>query len=351
MADFVNEFWGVCIAVVTVASILGCLVLLLSVSKGKVRRDAQGRIETTGHTWDEDLGEYNNPLPRWWMWLFVITIVFGLGYLVLFPGLGAYQGTLGWSSRGEYQGEVKAAEAEFGPLFKQYASRDLRQVAADPQARAIGQRLFLNYCAQCHGSDARGGKGFPDLTDRDWLYGGTPEAIQMSILNGRNGVMPSMAAALGGDEDVKHVATYVMSLSGGNYDSYAVFMGKKKFGACAACHGADGKGNPALGAPNLTDKVWLHGGGVENVMETIRKGRNSVMPAHKDFLGEDKVHLLAAYVWSLSGETAATAASAAGTPAPAAPEAAPVATPQAPASTREPEKTSQSQAPRYAQAR
>jgi len=330
MADFVSEFWGVCIAVITVASIVGCLLLLFSVSTGKVKRDANGQVQTTGHTWDEDLGEFNNPLPRWWMWLFIITIVFGLGYLAFYPGLGAFQGKLGWSSANEYQEELQKAEAQYGPLFKQYASRDLKLVAADPQARAIGQRLFLNYCSQCHGSDARGGKGFPDLTDRDWLWGGKPEDIKATIMNGRNGVMPVMGGSLTGDADVRNVASYVLSLSGSNEDGLAVFNGKAKFAACAGCHGADGKGNPLLGAPNLTDKVWLHGGGIENVMETIRKGRNSVMPAHKDFLGEDKVHLLAAYVWSLSNDTSSTAAAAPAAPVPAMPAAAP-ATPAAPA--------------------
>ena len=308
MADFISEFWSVAIAVITLVSILGCLVLLFSVSKGRVVRDAAGKIETTGHTWDDDLGEYNNPLPRWWMWLFILTIVFGLGYLALYPGLGAFKGNLAWSSTGEYQEEMRKADAQFGPLFSQYASRDLKVVAADPQARAIGQRLFLNYCSQCHGSDARGGKGFPDLTDRDWLYGGAPETIKASILNGRNGIMPVMGASLTSEEEVRNVANYVMSLSGGAHDPLAAYLGKAKFATCAACHGGDAKGNPALGAPNLTDKVWLHGGGVDNVMETIRKGRNNVMPAHKDFLGEDKVHLLAAYVWSLSNDTATAGA-------------------------------------------
>jgi cytochrome c oxidase cbb3-type subunit 3 len=285
--------------------------LLFSVSSQRVVRDADGKVQTTGHTWDDDLGEYNNPLPRWWMWLFILTIVFGLAYLFFYPGLGSFKGSLAWSSAGEYQDEVHKADAQFGPLFSQYASRDLKAVAADPQARAIGQRLFLNYCAQCHGSDARGGKGFPDLTDRDWLWGGSPDAIKTTILHGRNGVMPPMGAAIGGAADVRNVANYVMSLSGSAHDAIAASQGKSKFTACAACHGADAKGNPALGAPNLTDKVWLHGGGVENVMETINKGRNNVMPGHQDFLGEDKVHLLAAYVWSLSNDAAPAIAAAA----------------------------------------
>jgi cytochrome c oxidase cbb3-type subunit 3 len=255
---------------------------------------------TTGHTWDEDLDELNNPLPRWWIWLFYITIVFSLIYLVLYPGLGSYAGSFKWTSKGEYEAEVKQANAQYGPLYEKYAAQDLKQLAADPGARAIGQRLFLNYCAQCHASDGRGGKGFPDLTDRDWLYGGDPAAIKASILNGRNGIMPALGAALG-VESTRDVANYVLSLSGRTSDAARAARGKEKFVAvCAACHGAEGKGNPQLGAPNLTDSAWLHGARESTIIETITKGRNSVMPAHKDFLGEAKSHILAAYVYSLS---------------------------------------------------
>lgn len=301
MADFTSGFWSVYISVATIVGLVFCLVLLLLTSRQVVKKDAAGETETTGHVWDENLGEYNNPLPRWWMWLFYLTVFFALAYLFLYPGLGSFRGNLAWSSAGQYDGEIRKAEAEFGPLFNRYLAQDLKTVAADPQAREMGARLFLNYCAQCHGSDARGSKGFPNLTDRDWLYGGTPEAIKASIMGGRNGVMPPMGAALGGDEDVKNVANYVLSLSGSAHDSIRAAQGKAKFGACAACHGAEGRGNRALGAPNLADRVWLYGGGVDAVAETIVKGRNNLMPAHKGFLGEAKVHLLAAYVFGLGG--------------------------------------------------
>ena len=241
------------------------------------------------------------------MWLFYITIVFGFAYLALYPGLGNYAGTLGWASKGEYEQELKVADAEYGPLFAKYHQTDIKTLAADPQARAIGERLFLTYCAQCHGSDARGNKGYPNLTDADWLYGGDPDVIQTTILKGRNGVMPPMAAAVGTDKDIENVAHYVMSLSGSAADPIKASFGKEKFGACAACHGADGKGSQAVGAPNLSDKTWLYGGSVGTIMETIRGGRNNVMPAFGEFLGEDKVHLLAAYVWSLSNSSAVTA--------------------------------------------
>ena len=302
MSDFTNGFWNIYITVLTLLGIFGCGLLLWSQSthKVKVKPGSDGQTETTGHVWDENLTELNTPMPRWWMWLFYITIVFGLAYLFLYPGLGTYVGKLGWKSTDAYQTELKKADAEYGPLFNKYQQQDLKAVAADPQAHAIGERLFLTYCAQCHGSDARGNKGYPNLTDKDWLYGGDPAVIKTTILQGRYGVMPTMAAALGSDKDVENVAHYVLSLSGSTSDPIKVVFGKPKFAACAACHGADGKGNQALGAPNLTDKVWLYGGSATTIMETIRKGRDNMMPAFEDFLGDAKVHVLAAYVWSLS---------------------------------------------------
>jgi cytochrome c oxidase cbb3-type subunit 3 len=303
MADFTHGFWDLFIIVLTLVSIVGCGVLLWSQSLHRITiTPGQPQTETTGHVWDEDLTELNTPMPRWWMWLFYITIVFSLAYLVLYPGLGSYAGTLGWKSSGAYQAELKKADAAYGPLFAGYARQDLRQVAADAGAHAIGERLFLTYCAQCHGSDARGTKGFPNLTDKDWLYGGEPATIKASIMRGRSGTMPPMGAALG--SDTENVAHYVKSLSGLTADPFKVAHGKAKFAMCMGCHGAAGTGNQAMGAPNLTDKVWLYGGSAEEIMETIRKGRTNSMPAFDDFLGEDKVHVLAAYVWSLSNEPA-----------------------------------------------
>jgi cytochrome c oxidase cbb3-type subunit 3 len=301
MADFTDSFWDLYIATLCLLGIAGCAILLWSQS---VHRVAPGGNTdgTTGHVWDGDLKELNTPMPRWWMWLFYLTIVFSLVYLVLYPGLGDYPGKLGWTSTGQYKQELASADKEYGPLFKQYQQMDIKAVAADPQARAIGERMFLTYCAQCHGSDARGNKGYPNLTDGDWLYGGTPDLIKTTILKGRNGVMPPMAAALPSDKDVENVAHYVMSLSGSTADPIKAVMGKPGFSACMACHGAGGVGNQALGAPNLSDKVWLHGGSAETIMETIRKGRNSTMPAFEDFLGDAKSHVLAAYVWGLSNK-------------------------------------------------
>jgi cytochrome c oxidase cbb3-type subunit 3 len=303
MSDFVHDGWSLYIAIITLASLVACAVLLKMMS---TRKMAPGeKPGTTGHVWDEDLQEWHNPLPSWWMWLFYITIVFAVVYLILYPGLGSYKGYLGWTSTGQYQDEQKEAAATFGPIIDKFLKQDVQTVATNPEAREIGQRLFLNYCAQCHGSDAGGSKGYPNLRDNDWLYGGTPEAIKTTLLNGRNGAMPPMGAAVGGAEDVRDVAHFVLSLAGRTHDSLRAQRGKPKFAStCAACHGPDGKGNQQIGAPNLADDIWLHGGTEAVIIETIVKGRMNQMPAHKDFLDEGKIHLLSAYVLGLSGQAA-----------------------------------------------
>ena len=304
MSDFTSGFWSIYISIITIVSIIACGVLLQAMSTSKV---SGSQAETTGHSWDEDLVEYNNPLPRWWYWMFVISIVFGLGYLVLYPGLGAFDGSYQWTSTKQHDEEVAQANAQSGPIYEKYANTDLKQLAADPEALAIGQKLFLNNCAQCHSSDARGGKGYPNLTDIDWIYGGAPETIKETIANGRKGVMPPWGAVLG-DEGVKDMAHYVMSLNGRTFDSLRAARGKEKFmTTCVACHGAEGKGNPAIGAENLTTPTLLHGADEPALIETIGKGRIDTMPAQKDLLGEAKVHILAAYVWSLSNAPGAAA--------------------------------------------
>lgn len=299
-----SNFWSLYITVIVVVGILGVTFVLFSQSRQKVNKPGQSE-DTTGHRWDDDLEEYNNPLPRWWMWMFYLTIAFGLGYLVLYPGLGNWKGLRGWTSVGQYQQEVKVAEEKYQPLYAKYKQMDVKAVAADPQAQEMGKRLFQTYCIQCHGSDARGAKGFPNLTDNDWLWGGDVSAIHTTIAAGRHGQMPPWGAAFG-EEKVKDTANYVLSLSGKKHDAERAARGKETFAAvCVACHGADGKGNQALGAPNLTDNVWLYGGTEKTIIETITNGRQNQMPAWKDFIGDDKVHLLTAYVWSLSNNTKA----------------------------------------------
>ena len=297
MSDFTGSFWSVYIGIITVVSIIACAVLLKAMS---TRRVAGAKAETTGHAWDEDLVELNNPLPRWWIWLFYITIVFGLAYLVLYPGLGSYTGSYHWTSKKQYEEEVAKAEALTAPMYDKYAKTDLKQLARDPDAMAIGQKLFLNHCAQCHSSDARGGKGYPNLTDADWIFGGEPETIKQTIAKGRQSVMPPWGPVLG-DEGVKDMAHYVMSLNGRTFDSLRAARGKEKFATtCVACHGPEGKGNPAIGAENLTKYTLLYGADEPALMETISKGRMSTMPAQEKLLGPAKVHILAAYVWGIS---------------------------------------------------
>ncbi len=301
MSDFTSGFWNIYVAGITLVSILACLVLLWisGTTKAETLHD-----NTTGHVWDGDLKEMNNPLPKWWVYLFIITVVFALVYGLLYPTFGKFQGVLGWSSTGQHTAEVAKVEAAIAPIYARFKDMTPEAIAADPQAKAIGERLFMNYCAQCHGSDARGAKGFPNLTDNDWLGGGTPAIIKTTIANGRNGVMPPMAAAVGGAEDVRNVAHYVLSLSNTPHDPVRAVQGKTKFAACAACHGADGKGLSAIGAPNLTDGIWLHGWGEEAIIRAVNNGINNAMPGQAALLNSDQVDVLAAYVWSMSNKPA-----------------------------------------------
>lgn len=295
MSDFVSEFWNLYVMVIIAGSLIACLVILVS---QKSATFTPGQV--TGHKWDEDLEEYNNPLPKWWSWLFYLTVFFAIGYLVLYPGFGKFQGVLGWTAVGQLKAEEKKAEAVYGPIYAKYSSMDIPAVAADKQANEMGKRLYLTYCMQCHGADAKGAKGFPNLTDNDWLYGGEVEQIKASIANGRMGVMPAFGHL--GADSIKQVANYVRSLSGiTGVDAELAAKGQEVFAAnCAACHGQEAKGNHALGAPNLTDKTWLYGSSEATITETVAKGRQNRMPDWQAFLGDAKVHLLTAYVYGLS---------------------------------------------------
>lgn len=293
-----SNFWHWWVIIITMGNIIACYWLIKWASKPRKGEAATGDV--TGHSWDDTLEEYNNPLPRWWLWLFYITIIFSLIYLVLYPGLGNFKGTLGWTSKGEYEDEIKQAKINYNPVFAAFSSKSIVDLASDPKAVKVGQRLFLNYCATCHGSDAGGARGFPNLTDKSWLYGGTPESIKQTILDGRQGIMPPWEDALG-TKGVDNTAHYVLSLSGRTHDASKAAAGKTHYDTmCMACHGPTGKGNHAIGAPNLTDNVWLYGGSEGVIKQSISKGRSGVMPANRDFLGEDKVHVIAAYIYSLS---------------------------------------------------
>lgn len=301
MSDFTSEFWSWFIIAIAGGGIIWLFFLLKATSKSDAAED-QG--VPTGHVWDEDLEELNNPLPRWWLYMFYFTLFFAIAYLILYPGMGTYKGVLGWTQVGEYEAEVAAADAEFGPLFKQFENTPVAELASNEAAMHAGERLFVTYCAVCHGSDARGAPGFPNLRDNDWLYGGAPEQILSSIVNGRQGVMPAWEAPLGGEVGVNEVATYVMQLAGRDVDKTLAAAGKTKFDMfCAACHMPEGTGNVALGAPDLTNNIWLYGGSPRSIKESIAKGRGGLMPGHKEFLGDAKSHILAAYVYSLSHES------------------------------------------------
>jgi cytochrome c oxidase cbb3-type subunit 3 len=301
MSDFNSEFWSWFIDAIVAGGIVWLIYLLRINSKGKL--PAGGEAEATGHVWDEDLQELNTPLPRWWLVLFYITIFYGIAYLLLYPGMGSFKGLLGWTQVGEYEAEVAAADAAYGPLYAKFRKEDIAALASNDDAMKTGERLYVNYCAVCHGSDARGARGFPNLRDNDWLYGGEPENIKTSIMHGRTGSMPAWEASLG-EEGVEQMANYVMQLSGRSVDEKLAAAGKEKYATlCVGCHMPEGTGNKAIGAPDLTNNTWLYGGSPRAIKQTIAKGRTGRMPAHDEFLGEDKVHILSAYIYSLSHES------------------------------------------------
>lgn len=325
MSDFTDGFWPLYVAIISVVSILACGWLLWAAGKAKVNVQPAGD-NTTGHVWDENLRELNNPLPLWWMWLFIITVVFALIYLVVFPGLGSFPGLLKWSTRGEHQQDVTRLRDQVAPIYAAFSAQPVEALARDPAALAIGERLFMNNCAQCHGSDARGSKSYPNLTNGNsaWLGERTAEHIVQTITNGRTGMMPPMGAAVGGDPEISELANYVLSLSGSPYNEVKAFSGKARFAVCAACHGVGGKGNKALGAPNLTDDYWLHGWGEAAIANIVKNGKTNVMPAQAPKLSAEQIHVVAAYVLSLSGSNAPAAPAApAVSPGAATPAAAP----------------------------
>lgn len=320
-----SSFWNIWVWVLTLGTLVGCFLLLRWCLKNFAGVE-EG--ESMGHTFD-GIEELNNPLPKWWSTFFLLTIIWAFGYIAMY-GLGNWTGLLGWKSSNQgilniaeskaktaqylasdsgvlvqYDREVAHANEKYGPIFDAYAARSIEDLATDSEALKVGQRLFIQNCSQCHGSDAHGTTGFPNLADKDWLYGGTPEMIKETIMHGRKAAgMMAWAGAIGGEEGVKEVAAYVISLSGRSVNADLAKAGKAKFGLCAGCHGPDGQGSLALGlpmgAPNLSDNTWLYGGSTRAIEESIRNGRAGVMPPWKDILGEEKVHVISAYVYSLS---------------------------------------------------
>jgi len=290
-----TSFWSMWIIVLTAATFVGITWILFANRK----REQQSAEKTTGHEYD-GIQEYDNPLPAWWFYMFVLTIVWGAGYLIIYPGMGNFAGLLGWTQVGQHDRQVAAADEKFRTMRDRYMALPIEEIASDPAVRKMGMRMFGNNCAQCHGADAKGSYGFPNLADGDWIFGGTPDGIKASITNGRQAAMPPWGSIIG-DKGVTDVTAYVMSINGRESDTAQVAAGEKVFQTyCVACHGADATGNPALGAPNLKNGIWLYGGTPEQISHSIRAGRNGVMPAHKDTLSEDKIHIITAYVYGLS---------------------------------------------------
>jgi cytochrome c oxidase cbb3-type subunit 3 len=296
--------WSIYVITLVALNIIGCVWLLWWTGK---RKPGDPAPTDTSHIWDGDLTEYNKPMPRWWINLFYLTVVFGIGYLIYYPGLGAYAGTSKWTSAKEHDADKARLDAKLEATFHRYAGQPIDALAQDPNALRLGRSIFSNTCATCHGSSAHGAVGYPNLTDKIWHWGGSPDRVLQTVLDGREGVMPAWGTVLtgmGGEHAVDHVVAYVESLSTvhpTDQNDYMVARGKPLFESiCAACHGPAGKGNPDMGAPDLTDAYWLYGGSNETLYKTVAEGRHGVMPAHRALLGETRARLAAAYVWSLS---------------------------------------------------
>jgi cytochrome c oxidase cbb3-type subunit III len=294
-----SSLWSLYIAIFSIVNVVACLWLLWWTSKQRSTGKQDVAAQTTGHEWD-GISEYNTPLPKWWLNLFYLTIAFGFVYFALYPALGNFAGTQGWSSAKQHDADANAADARIRPLFEAFANKPMQALMHDPDAQRLGRSVFANHCATCHGSDARGAKGFPNLTDQDWLWGGAPDTVLATVLEGRQAAMPGLEAVIG-SAAVPAVTVYVQSLSGMAADAQLAAKGEQPFkNICAACHGAEGRGNPLLGAPNLTDNIWLYGADFDSIAQSIRVGRNGVMPAHRDLIGEERVRVAAAWVLAQS---------------------------------------------------
>ena len=296
--------WSWYVMALVVLNIAGCVWLLWWTAR---RRPGDPAPEETSHVWDGDLTEYNKPLPKWWINLFYLTIVFSIGYLIWYPGMGSFAGVGKWTSAGEHDADAAKSQAVLEATFARFRDLSIDQIAKDPEALRLGRTIFANTCSTCHGSDAKGARGFPNLTDADWQWGGTPDDILNTVLHGRQAVMPPFGEVVGGAQGATEVAVYVQSLSGQRVDPALAAAGKAKFEmVCTACHGADGTGNALLGAPNLTDNIWLYGNDFDTLRKAVLEGHNGAMPAHEPIIGEMRSRLVAAWVWSQSHETGAT---------------------------------------------
>ncbi|MBF6025206.1 cytochrome-c oxidase, cbb3-type subunit III [Lysobacter niastensis] len=305
-----NAGWSWYVIAIVALNIVGCVWLLWWTSK---RKPGDPKPTDTSHYWDGDITEYNKPLPKWWLNLFYLTIIFSIGYLVYYPGLGAFAGVSGWTSQKEHDADKARDDRKLEQTFAPYAGQSIDVIARDPKALALGRSIFNNTCATCHGSSAQGAIGYPNLSDDIWHWGGSPDRVLQTVLDGREGVMPEWGKVLtgmGGPNAVDYVVAYVRTLSApaSMENNFMAAQGKSLYnGVCVACHGVDGKGNQELGAPDLTDDYWLYGNSTESLRQTIANGRHGSMPAHRPILGETRARLVAAYVWSLSHQSRTTA--------------------------------------------
>jgi len=295
-------FWQWFVAAGTIVFVIWCVWIIWWATKQGPQNVADDDL--VGHKWDGDLEEWNNPAPKWWLYLYFITLAWAVGYMIMYPGIGAFDGALGWSQEKQYEEQMAAARARYEPIYEQYASLGFEERMANDDAMQLGASLYASYCTTCHGSDARGATGYPNLVDGSWIWGSGEEQIYTTLMDGRNAIMPQLGAALGGEQSVDNMVTYVRSLSGAaEADAAAAAMQPRFAALCGACHMPDGSGNPMLGAPNLTDDYWLYGGSADDIRYSIVNGRNGVMPAHGELLGENRARILAAYVRSLSAGT------------------------------------------------
>lgn len=293
-------------------NIVGCIALLWWTSRP---RPPGSSPEDTSHVWDGDITEYNKPLPKWWINMFYLTIVYSVGYLFWYGGWGGYDSMSGWSSADELKRTQSVENAKLEAAFAPYAGRPIDALAQDPVAVRLGQSIFSNTCATCHGSTAQGAPGFPNLRDDIWHWGGGADDILTTVREGREGVMPpwgTVLTGMGGDTAIVAMTAYVRSLSNpAQANDYFAAQGERMYqNLCVACHAVDGKGNAALGAPDLTDAYWLYGGSNAQIAESIANGRHGVMPAHGALLGETRARLVSAFVWSLSNPSAPAAGAA-----------------------------------------
>lgn len=298
-----SAFWHWFVVIITIGFIAAMVWLFIATGRARVpSKPSEEGTDTTGHVWDDDLTEYNNPMPRWWLWLFYGTVVFTIVYLVLYPGLGRYEGVLGWSQEGQYEEQMARSAAAFEERFGEMLELPVEELVDHPDAVRMGRNLFAHNCSTCHGSDARGARGYPDLTDDHWIWGGEPQQVLTSIVNGRQATMPPFGDQLG-DRGVTRTAVYVQQLAGQEVDSNLAAAGRRHFEQiCVACHGPDGTGNIHLGAPDLTAGVFMYGSSLDALRETIRNGRQGVMPAHGELIGDARSRLVAAYVLNLDRE-------------------------------------------------